>query len=427
MHVKIRKSHVNSKILLLTLSTTLALSLPVVPEAAAAVRIGDKCAKEKQGSKTGSVKLVCLRVDKSLQWGKSTEPITYAFGPAGRLQYQFVDGKQQRLSSKREWTTTDSRSDANYHPIRVAAYKSIRSMKNNQGLPNITFDYLIQPNFPAAIAEVIKQQSATTASYLSPLLQKPLEVKLILITEKDKDFIEKKLGEIVPNPNWLGALQIMDDYGSIESFYSRSGTGGGTAFYLSDKGYAYYIGHTSSLATLETYWPEVAPHEMAHVIQGVLSQGGDLSRQQYGEGHPLGKWTGHLIEGSANTLGMAIGFDTLGWYSDEMDRLLEQDIQYLKSKVQMKTTKDAINLMRKIEKRDDDISGALSYSAGQFLWEYYVGKYGAPKLMELYSNIPKTENFNENIKTTIGITKEKFYKDAALYMLANWQRLSALR
>ncbi len=425
--MNISKPCISAKFLLLPLSLALALSLLLAPEANAGVRIGDKCAKEKQSSKDGSVKLVCLRVDKSLQWVKSAEPITYAFGPAGRLQYQYVNGKQQRLSSKREWATTDSRSDSNFHPIRVAAYKSIRSLKKDPKLSNVTFDYIIQPNFPMPIADAIKQQSAITASYLSPLLQKPLEIKLILVTEKDKDFIDKKLGEIVPNPNWLGALQIMDDYGTIESFYSRSGTGGGTAFYLSDKGYAYYIGHTSSLATLETYWPEVAPHEMAHVIQGVLSQGGDPSQQQYGEGHPLGKWTGHLIEGSANTLGMAIGFDTLGWYSDEMDRLLEQDIKYLKSKVQMKTTKDAINLITKIEKREDEISGALSYSAGQFLWEYFVGKYGASKLMELYSNIPKTGNFNENIKATIGISKENFYKDAAPYMLANWQRLSGSR
>lgn len=413
---------------LFLVGTSLLIS-SVIPAqtSAAAVRIGDKCLKVNQVATSGSVKLICVKSDKRNIWSPAPQSISYAFGPAGRLQYQYVNGKQQRLSSKNQWAATDTRSDGNFHPIRVAAYKSIRSLKKDPKLSNVTFDYNIQPNFPVLIADAIKQQSAITASYLSPLLKKPLEIKLILVTEKDKDFIDKKLGEIVPNSNWLGALQIMDEYGTIEAFYSRSGTGGGTAFYLNEKGYAYYIGHTSSLATLETYWPEVAPHEMAHVIQGVLSQGGDPSQQQYGEGHPLGKWTGHLIEGSANTLGMAIGFDILGWYSDEMDRLLEQDIKYLKSKVQMKTTSDALNLIKKIEKREDEISGALSYSAGQFLWEYYVGKYGAAKLMELYSNVPKTENFNENIKTTIGISKEKFYKDAAPYMLANWQRLSASR
>jgi hypothetical protein len=121
---------------------------------------------------------------------------------------------------------------------------------------------------------------------------------------------------------------------------------------------------------------------------------------------------------------MAIGFETLGWYSDEMDHLLRQDIKFFTSKVKMKTTADAINLINRIEKRSDDVSGSLSYSAGQFLWEYFVGKYGAPKLMELYKNIPLSDNFSTNIKETIGISKDQFYRDAAPYLLANWQRLS---
>ncbi len=420
------RSHSSSRYVRLTLVIISALlaSLLAAPGSFAAIRLGDSCSKEKASAKVGSIRLTCVRVDKALIWNSASSSPTYALGPAGRLQYRYIDGKQQRLSSKREWAKSDIRPEENFHSIRVAAYKSIRALKTDPSLANVTFDYLIQPNFPLEIATLIKQQSATAASYLSPLIKKNLEVKLILITEKDKEFIEKDLGKIVPDENWLGALQIMSDYGSIESFYSRSGTGGGTAFYLNEKGYGYYIGHTSSLATQETYWPEVAPHEMAHVIQGVLSQGGEPSSDQYGEGHPLGKWTGHLIEGSANTLGMAIGFENLGWYSDEMDRLLQQDIGYLKSKVKMKTATDAFNLIRRIEKREDDVSGALSYSAGQVLWEYFVGKYGAIKLMELYQNVPKSESFSINIKETIGISKEKFYKDAAPYLLATWKRLS---
>ena len=414
----------NSARVFLVITSLIISSVIPAQSSAAAVRIGDKCLKVNQVAKSGSVKFICVKSDKKNIWSTVPQSVTYAFGPAGRLQYQYVDGKQQRLAANKQWAISDNRSQANFHPIRVAAYKSIRSLKKDPKLSNVTFEYIIQPDFPAEIAEVIKAQSATTASYLSPLLDKKLEVKLVLVTEKDKEFIGGQLNEIIPNPDWLGALRIIDDYGSIDSFYSRSGTGGGTAFYLKQKGYAYYLGHTSSLATLETYWPEVAPHEMAHVIQGVLSGGEDPSTQQFGEGHPQSKWTGHLIEGSANTLGMAIGFETLGWYSDEMDHILRQDISRLNSEVKMKTKADAINLMKRIERRSDDVSSGLSYSAGQFLWEYFVGKYGAPKLIELYKNIPVSDNFGTNIKETIGISKDQFYKDAAPYMLANWQRLS---
>ena len=407
-------------------ASALAVFFPLLAtsESTASVRIGSPCAKERQSAKIGSVKLLCIKVDKSLQWWQASAPLTYAFGPAGRLQYRYVDGKQERLNSNKQFVGTDKRGAANFHPIRVAAYKSLRSLESDKSLKNIRFDYVIQPNFPSEIAEVIKAQSMSAASYLSPILEKPLEVKLVLVTEKDKQFIDNKLDSIIPSQFWLGALQVMDFYGSLETFYSRSGTGGGTASYLPEKGYAYYIGHTSSFATMKTYWPEVAPHEMGHVFQGVLSNGVDNIGQEYGEGHPKGKLTGHLIEGSANTLGMAFGFENLGWYNDEMDLLLQRDIAYFTGDVRMKTNGDAIKLIKLIESRNSELSSQLSYSAGQFLWEYFVGKYGAEKLMELYRNVGTSENFSTNIKETIGISKEKFYKDAAPYLLANWQRLS---
>jgi hypothetical protein len=38
--------------------------------------------------------------------------------------------------------------------------------------------------------------------------------------------------------------------------------------------------------------------------------------------------------------------------------------------------------------------------------------------------VPKSENFDQNIKQTIGVEKSQFYKDAAVYLLASWKRLS---
>ena len=216
-------------------------------------------------------------------------------------------------------------------------------------------------------------------------------------------------------------FDLFADYVTLERFYSRSGTGGGTAAYLPEKGYGYYIGHTSSLAKLNTYWPEVAPHEMTHVMQSVLANG---FGGEYGEGDPRAKWHGHLIEGSANTFGMALGFDQLGWYSDEMDVLLKNNIRAYKGTYPMRNIDDALFLVKEIEKRDTQARGELSYGAGQFVWEYFVGKYGADKFIELLRNVPKTASFDQNIKQTIGIEKSEFYQGAAEYLLTAWKRLS---
>jgi hypothetical protein len=389
----------------------------------AAAKVNGPCTKAKTTTALNGVNLTCTKVGNKLIWIKQLSDSSYAIGASGRLVYQYVGAKQQRLNAKSKWQTSDSRSESSFDPIRVAAYTSINGLPTDETHPNISFDYLTQPFYPKDLAAAIKLQSINVAKKMSPLLDKNLQIKLILVTEKNKSFIGNDLNKIIPNPDWLGQLEILNDYVTVERFYSRGGTGGGTAFYLKDKGYAYYLGHTSSLATLKTYWPEVAPHELAHVLQGVLSNGSDPGNQQYSEGSPLARWQGHLIEGSANTLGMAWGFEQLGWYSDEMDFLLKRDIQGAKGKITMKSEADAVKFMQTIESRNNEFGG-FAYSAGQIIWEYYVGKYGVSKLVELYKNLPETDNFNANLKKTIGKDRDQFYQEAAPYFLSVWKRLS---
>jgi hypothetical protein len=144
----------------------------------------------------------------------------------------------------------------------------------------------------------------------------------------------------------------------------------------------------------------------------------------YREGDPRSKVTGHYIEGSANTIGMALGFANLGWYSDEMDKLLARDIKFFKNKVSMNSTSDAVKLIKEIEGRDSELRGQLSYSAGQIVWEFFIATYGMDKFIEFMRNMKDTDTFNDNMKKTIGKDKEAFYQEAAVYLLKTWKRLS---
>jgi len=406
------------KIFALLLSAILAI--PAV-DANASAKPGSSCKRIGESAVAGSERLICAKNGKKTLWSKRSDVTAFAIGPTGRLVYRYVGGNQERQSLFGDWIKKDSRSERSFDPIRVAAYKSIRALKSDPSHANIKFDYIFRPSYPKDVAEVVKLQSVEFAKRLSPMLDKKVEIKLILLTEKDKAFIDSELPDIAPRQEWQGALEILSDYSTLERFYSRSGTGGGTAAYLPEKGYGYYIGHTSSLAKLTTYWPQVAPHEMTHVMQGVLANG---FSGQYGEGDPRAKWHGHLIEGSANTFGMALGFDQLGWYADEMDTHLRFGVKQFKSQFPMRNVDDAVKLINEIEKRDTQARGELSYSAGQYVWEYFVGKYGAEKFVELLKNIPKSDDFAQNIKQTIGIEKSEFYKAAGEYLLANWKRLS---
>ena len=342
-------------------------------------------------------------------------------GPAGRYQYRFVGNVMERINIDGIWRSNDSRKASDFDPIRVAAYESIRK---NQAAPSelkINVQDHITQNYPAELASAIKLEINQFNIFVSPYLNQPLNMDLVLVTEKDKPFINNDLPTIINKSDYDGSLWIIDEYTDKESFYRRSGTGGGTAGFSPAKGRGYFLGNTASFATMETYWPEIAPHEMSHAIQTFLANG---FVHNCGEGEECGRWHGHLVEGAANTIGMAIAFPNLGWYSDEMDKILKNDMINYKTEVQVKNLDDVIALFTMIETRTSDAKTSFSYSAGQVLWEYYVGTYGFQKWIDLYSNLPKTANFNENLKTTIGIDKQTFYRNAAPYFLSVWNRLS---
>ena len=394
---------------------------------------GEICKSQSQTKSNGGLDFICEKNGAKLIWVDKAKSSRYAVGPTSRLVYRYVDGNQQRLNQYQIWQSQDERLESEFDPIRVAAHKSINLLAVDENQSNIAFEYLVRPGFPTEIAEVIKLQSIEVARKLSPLFDKAVLIKLILVTEKDKDFIDNELPSIVPKYDWQGALDNISSYQTLESFYTRGGTGGGTASYLPEKKFGYYIGHTSSLATMQTYWPEVAPHEMAHIVQGFLANG---FASNFPDGHPKAKWSRHLIEGSANTVGMGLGFSQLGWYSDEMDNLLADSIDYGRSEnystfdksFPMKDVKDAVALIKKLEAVGPgySVESDLTYSAGQFLWEFYIGSYGFNKYIELLKALDG-RSMDEALKTTIGLNKDAFYQAAAPYLLSNWQRLSKIK
>lgn len=377
--------------------------------------VGTKC--ERPGEIRSAEKLICTKLGRDVTW-KTFEP---RFGPTGLFIYRYVNGKQQRKDVEDTWQSGDPRSSKTFDPIRMAAFKSINSLPKDPNITNFKLDFLVRPGYPKAIENAVRLQLNNVLSRFSRLLDQPTTAKIILITEKDRLWVRNDLPKIVPPNEYGGYIFALDSYGTKEGFYSYAGTGGGIAGYPPADGFAFYISHTSSLATLETYWPEVVPHESAHMLQGILSGGFE---GQFPEGHPEAKWHGHLIEGSANTLGMALGFENVGWYSDEMDRIFKSDIQTYKNVTNLNSVSDTVAFIKRIEMRSTEESNAFSYSAGQIVWEYFIGKYGIEKFLKLLRNVNQTQNFNQNLIKTIGKDREGFYREAAGYLLRTWKRLS---
>ena len=338
-----------------------------------------------------------------------------------RYIYRFQNGSIQRKNIDGKFASTDPRKESSFDPIRVAAYKSVMQAVSEKNSSNLVIKYVIRPNYPTTLSSAIKSTIDKTAKQFGDYFPAGTPVTVIMVTEKDKDFIQKELPSIVDQNATGDVWQFASRYLSKSDWESSSASGGGSASFFrgpeQSKG-GFYLSHTASYATIETYWPEVAPHEFAHILQGVFIK--DLnfeSQESYQRKLPQ-----HYVEGSANTLGHILAYPNIGWYSDDSDATIKRYSQGVMSWKPVKTEANIVDLLVATEKSSPNQAFEASYSIGQLFYEWLIGTYGFDKFITMIKNIGPTNSFDENIKTTYGISKMQAYEKAAPYMLRAWTK-----
>jgi hypothetical protein len=338
-----------------------------------------------------------------------------------RYIYRFQNGTMQRKNVDGKFASTDARKESSFDPIRVAAYKSVMQAVSGKNSSNLVVKYVIRPNYPTTLSSAIKNSFDKTAKQFGDYFPAGTPVTVIMVTEKDKDFIQKELPTIVDQNATGDVWQIASRYLSKSEWVNSSASGGGSASFFrgpeQSKG-GFYLSHTASYATMETYWPEVAPHEFAHVLQGVFEK--DLSFNSFQDYQK--KLPQHYVEGSANTLGHILAYPNIGWYSDDSDATIKRYSQGVMSWKPVKTEANVVDLLVATEKSSPNQAFEASYSIGQLFYEWLIGTYGFDKLITLMKNVGPTSSFDENIKTTYGISKMQAYEKAAPYMLRAWTK-----
>ena len=338
-----------------------------------------------------------------------------------RYIYRYQNGVMQRKNVDGKFVSADTRKESAFDPIRVAAYNSVMQSIAGKNSSNLNVKYVIRPNYPATLSAALKLSFDKTVKQFGDYFPAGTPVTVIMVTEKDKDFIQKELPSIVDQNATGDVWQIASRYLSKSEWENSSASGGGSASFFrgreQSKG-GFYLSHTASYATMDTYWPEVAPHEFTHILQGVFEK--DLSfnsPEEYQKKLPQ-----HYVEGSANTLGHILAYPNLGWYSDDADLTIKRYSNGVKRWKPVNTSANMVDLLVATEKGTPDQAFEASYSIGQLFYEWLIGTYGFDKFITLMKNIGPTESFDDNMKTTYGISKVQAYEKAAPYMLKAWNK-----
>lgn len=434
------------------------MSLTLVTSAAsAAVKAGATCSKFGATSTSAGKKYTCVKSGKKLVWNKgvtaatpkptatpspnpspspsplpSVAPIptpspTPVFTPFvdqnkgylrnGQFIYRVVnDVLQRRIYGTADYTAVDTRPESQFDPIRVKAYKEITGLQVTAGHPRIEILYSITENYPKDHAEAIKLGVKFAAEKFNLLFDENIKTSVVLVTEKDKDYVRNNVGRLSRPDDVAGTLANLERYvpnstavGSGSAGFNRGGAGfmGGT-----------YVGTFPSFLNVDYLWPEIATHEMAHVLQIFhTSKGNFRSEEAWFKAAPV-----HFTEGSANTIGHALAVQNLGWYSDESDYTIKRYMSGFRGNNKMETEADVLEMLEKTITRSDPQFADMAYPVGQVLWEYIIGTYGFDSFMKFLKNVAVLPSYEENIKAVTGLSKIELYKSATPYIIATWKR-----
>ena len=442
------------------LAVIVSVAFLVTPlNAVAAVKAGDSCKKAGTTATANGKKFTCIKSGKKFVWNKgvtvvkpkpvatptptpipspiaSPTPVATATPtptptPAKDLNrgylrnsmfvYRVVNGVlERRIYESNDYTATDTRPDSEFDAIRVKAYKEIRNLLAVSGHPKIDIQYSITENYPKAHSDAIKLGVTFAAERINALVDENFKTSVVLVTEKDKEFVRANVGRLSRPDDVGGTLANLDRYvsnaqavGSGSAGFNRRGQGfmGGT-----------YVGTFPSYLGIDFLWPEIATHEMAHVLQMFY-----ISKRDYNSEAAWNKVAPvHFTEGSANTIGHAWAVQSLGWYSDESDYTVKRYMSGFRGDNKMQTEAEVFDMLEKTISWSNPQYSDMAYPVGQVLWEYIIGTYGFDAYMKFLKNISVLPSYEDNLKAVTGLSKNELYKDAAPYIISVFKRAMAL-
>ena len=433
---------------ILLLLLTLLSQLLFLNNSDAATKAGSVCKKAGDTTIDGGRKYTCIKSGKKLVWKKGlvlpkpTPAPTPAPTPTptptptvqnpiagdpplplencgyGTFYYRMNNGAMERsFYPDKLFTAQDSRSNLDFDPIRVKAYQTIRShLSKTQSAPQV--DFHISPNFPTDVLTLLKQQLKTISEYWSDRFQPGSHIQASFWTEKDSALIDAS-----NTLNSVDAKWVMDTYLNPNNFGMancgwRNGIAG--AHVLSQGKNIGQVGYWIVFPTMhnsKNWNPVNLPHEFTHSIQGLIwSSNGVMGHRD--------EWVAYnFTEGGAQTFGTALAFPNIGWYNDDINRMIMEN--YLGGPTSIRqtptSTAEIISMLQKSEKNDNEAGTTWAYTVGFHLWEWLIANYGFEAYWDIAKGISSTQNYDAMVLKVIGKTKSDLYNEAAPYILKQFR------
>ena len=183
----------------------------------------------------------------------------------------------------------------------------------------------------------------------------------------------------------------------------------------------------SQLKNIRLYSEQVVAHEYFHVVQDFYKYKRDRKGYE-GEDDFAIYYPPIFREGSANTISFGVSMQSFEDYLLFYQIFLSENIgKYAPALFNSLTNKSkVVSTLNLIEKRSNapDAHGA-SYSLGALTFEWFIAKYGIEAFKRLLFNQELGKTFEENIKTSAGITLDQLYEGAAEHVLQGFKLAKA--
>jgi hypothetical protein len=324
---------------------------------------------------------------------------------------------------KRNYTSLSA-----YEKTKFLAYREIQKLYKSGPLSSISHTYFLSKNLPAEFKSRYVNQTERAAKYYDQLFPKSVIVNAYYQTEKDEQYIKSHpvlSFDFEMFISWFKAWRAgkdLDHNVGLAAWYREfeGVTQGHTGVVLGSK---------AKLKNIRLYSEQVVAHEYFHVVQDYYKY--ERDREGYeGQDGFAAYYPPIFREGSANTISFGVSMQSFEDYLLFYQTFLAENIGKYQPKIfnSLTSKSKVISTLNLIEKRSNDPDAHwASYSLGALTFEWFIAKYGIEAFKRLIFNQKLGKTFEENIKTSAGITLDQLYEGAAEHVFLGFNAAKAAK